>query len=603
MLAGLATVSTLCMYVAGPFLFATGAARGWSALIHWPADPDRFKLALHALALLAPLVGGIAGGWLFARQPSEQHRRGALFYRDPEAAARAFAAREAGRTRNGGKGGATGISIAGVPISRRTETEHTLLLGGTGGGKSLAVIYPALDQALARGDRVIAHDPKGDVTAARFDAASCVLLGPWDERASTWDAAADFFDASLVDEFASTVCGADSKTAGKNLSFHQGGALLLGGLIKANMAGGAAWTWASLAAEISATPRDLIKRAAIGDALVIQALPTVFANPNPNAELGQGELSMLSILGTSSRFILQLAAVQRAHPGARLFSLRRWMLGESDTEIALVLLNNNMQFEKVSRAIFGAMLAVIAALAASSALPEKPASAEGATWLILDEARQLGPAGLEAVQRIAEVGRSRGMRVILGLQDADQLAAEVGREASAPMLSMQGLRLYLRCAPPAAEQIARTIGEREILRIQSTATAGAVQGKTSTYDRLPVLMPSDLTGLNATQIEPGVLAIELIAHAGDELYQLVARVVLSAYKPRCPAAIPSLAWGQGTLPAAQPQAAPDVQPAAQAEPEQEPDTQPETAHDDDNPDNFGSLFFRPGTGRDGPTLE
>jgi hypothetical protein len=586
-LAGLAIVGVLAVYTAGPFLDSAGAALGWRALIRMPADPRAWVRVLHTLALFCPIVGGAAGAWLFARQPSEQHRRGVRFYRDPEEAAKVFAARERERM---GRGGAAGIEIAGVPLSRRTETEHTLLTGLPGAGKTLAVIYPVLDQVLARGDRVVAHDPKGDITSTRYDSASCVLLGPWDERAAVWDAGADFFDPALVDDFASTVCGADPKVAGKNLSFHQAAALLLGGLIKARLAAGQAWTWATLADDLSTTPRVMIARAAQGDALVQQACPTIFSNPNPSAELTQGELAALSILGTSARFVLQLAAVQRANPDARLFSLRRWLLGESDTEIRLVLLNNNSQFEKVSRAIFGAMLSVIGALAASSALPEKPAAADGATWLLLDEARQLGPGGLEAVQRVAEVGRSRGVRVVLGLQDADQLAAEVGREAAAPMLSMQGLRLYLRSAPPAAEQIVRTVGEREILRIQSTANAGAVQGKTATYDRVPVLATGDLTGLRAAEIEPGILEIELLAQHADGLYKLRARVRLADYKPRCPAAVPSAAWGRGTLP--DPVAQPDPEPAPQVPAtELQPAPQaPQAQRPDPDEDFLGELF-------------
>lgn len=591
-LAGLAVVSSICMYVGGPFLDAAGNARGWSVLLRLPADPGLIARVLHFIALVAPVAGAIAGGWLFARQLAEQHRRGVKFYREPADAAREFAAREAERA-----GDKPGIVLAGVRLSRRTETEHILEKGLPGSGKTLAIIYPTIDQARGRGDRVLAHDPKGDITASRYDPASCVLLGPWDERAAVWDAGADFFDPSLVDEFAASVCGADPKTAGKNLSFHQGAALLLGGLIKACMAEGKQWTWASLAADLSSPPRALIERAAKGDALVMQALPTVFVSPG--SDLGQGELAMLSILGTSARFILQLAAVQRSKPDARLFSLRRWLLGESDQDVSLVLLNNNAQFEKVSKMIFGAMLSVIAALAASSAMPEKPASADGGTWLILDEARQLGPTGLEAVQRVAEVGRSRGMRVVLGLQDADQLAAEVGREAAAPMLSMQGLRLYFRSAPPAAEQIVRTIGEREILRIQNTATAGAVQGKTATYDRVPVLSTGDLVGLKAVEVEPGsgLLDIDFLAQHSDALYALRARVRLADYAPRCAAAVPSPAWGRGTLP--EPSADADVQP----EPDSAlPQPQPLPVRSDEpDPDEFSSLFEP--RGPRGPLME
>ncbi|EQD40549.1 conjugal transfer protein TraD, partial [mine drainage metagenome] len=221
--------------------------------------------------------------------------------------------------------------MGGVELSRRREAEHIAMLGLPGGGKTTGVIYPVMDQALARGDRVVAHDAKGDITAARYDESTSVLLGPWDDRAATWDVGADFFDPSLVDEFASTLCGADEKTAGKNLSFHQGAALLIGGLIKSAMGSSKSWTWATLADELSRPPRVLIQRSALGDPLVMQALPTVFSNPDPDAALTTGEGAMLSILGIASRIVVQLAAVQKAKTNARLFSIRRWVLGERDT--------------------------------------------------------------------------------------------------------------------------------------------------------------------------------------------------------------------------------------------------------------------------------
>lgn len=594
-LVGLAFGSVTCIAFAGPL------PGGWHALIIMPREASPVRLLLHWLALLAPLAGAVAGGWLFTRQEAEQHARGPQFHRDPKEAgdvlhkvevARMSAAQRADKVR--------GIVLGGVELSRRREAEHIALLGLPGGGKTTGVIYPVMDQALARGDRVVAHDAKGDVTAARYDESTSVLLGPWDERAAVWDVGADFFDPALVDEFTSTLCGADEKTAGKNLSFHQGAAALVGGLIKADMAAGAAWTWATLADQLAQPPRVLIQRAALGDPLVMQALPTVFTNPDPDAALTTGEGAMLSTLGIASRMIVQMAAVQKSRPNARLFSIRRWVLGECDTEIKLLLLNNNAQYSKASRAIFGAMLHVVAALASSAAMPEKPADADDALWMILDEGRLLGPDGLRAIDTIAAVGRSRGVRVLLGLQDAEQLAAEVGRDQAGPMLSMQGLRLYLRAAPGSAENIVRAIGEREIKRLQGTASAGAVQGKTSTYDRVPVLLASDLTRLGVREVGDGLLDIEMIAQVDGVLCLLVQRVDPRDYKPRTDAMLPSAAWSRGTLQTPTPESAPSV-PSLDMQPDDEQPTRSTDAHD---PDDFGDLIAGPRSPEsDGPSLD
>ncbi len=582
-LAGLATLSPALL------IASHIAPTGWPGLLHMPSGTLAERL-LYLMAWAIPTGGAIAGGWYFARQESEQHMRGARLYRDPDEAAGILAGIEAARMSAAQrKDEVHGIVIGGVELSRRRETEHAVMTGLPGGGKTVGVIFPVLDQALARGDRVIAHDSKGDITAARYDEASCVLLGPWDERAAIWDAGADFFSPALVDEFSASVCGADPKTAGQNLSFHIGAALLLRGLIKARMAAGESWTWVMLADDLALMPRVLIQKAAQGDALVSKACPSAFS-ADPDAELGRGEQAMLSILSAASAFIMQFAAVQRARGAdARLFSIRRWLLGESDTDTRLVLLNNNAQYSKVSKSIFGSMLVVVGALASSTAMPEKSADDAG-LWLILDEARQLGPAGLEAANTVAEVGRSRGVRVLLGLQDAEQLAAEVGRDVAAPMLSMQGLRLYLRAAPGAAENIVRTVGEREIQRIQSTAQAGAVQGKTATYDRVPVCNPADFTGLGV-RAGGEYLDVEMIAQADDVLCRLIQRVDPRRYRPRGPALMPSQAWSHGALLALQPQPQhdTDAQPA-HAPQHHDADADATTPAPDADADDFSDLL-------------
>lgn len=582
-LTGLATLTPILLLASGL------APAGWLALLHMPAGslPER---ALYILAWSVPLAGALAGGWYFTRQESEQHMRGPRFYRDPDEAAGVLAGIEAARMSEAQrKDTVHGIIIGGVELSRRRETEHGLMTGLPGGGKTIGVIFPVLDQALARGDRVVAHDAKGDITAARYDDSTCVLLGPWDDRASLWDAGSDFFSPALVDEFSASVCGADPKTAGQNLSFHIGAALLLRGLIKARMSAGTGWTWATLADDLALSPRALIQKAALGDALVNKTCPSAFA-VDPDAELGRGEQAMLSILSTSAGFVMQFAAVQREKKDARLFSLRRWLLGEADTGISLVLLNSNAQYSKVGKSIFGAMLNVVSALASSASMPEKSADDAG-VWLILDEARQLGPAGLEAATTVAEVGRSRGVRVLLGLQDAEQLAAEVGRDVAGPMMRMQGLRLYLRAAPESAENLARTIGEREIQRIQSTAQAGAVQGKTATYDRVPVALAADFTGLGVRAVD-GMLDIDIIAQADDVLCHLIQRVDPRNYRPLCPALVPSQAWSHGALIAPRQQPQHDVDPGPILAPQRGVDADATPTPDADI-DDFSDLLGGP----------
>ncbi|EQD30021.1 Type IV secretory pathway VirD4 component-like protein, partial [mine drainage metagenome] len=239
--------------------------------------------------------------------------------------------------------------------------------------------------------------------------------------------------------------------------------------------------------------------------------------------------------------LVQLGAVDAARPGAARFSLRRWMLGTAHENVRLVILNSNAMYAGAQEALWGAMLAVVAATI-SAAMPEKSADDDGALWLIADEAPQLGPAGLERLLVIQEVGRSRAVRVIIAAQEESQFAARCGMEKAAPMLSMQGLKIYGRCSDATADAIVRRVGNREIQRIENTASGGAVQGKTSRHDSVPVLMPADITGLRLTDEGP-----ELLVQIGD----VIGRVVqLFGPKPveREPQLIECPAWRAARLP-------------------------------------------------------
>ena len=534
-------------------------------------DPDRWTRLPHVLVSVGGWGGLLLGGWLAARQSEEQHLRGARYEVEPAAAVDALQAIETCRMSAQQRSHKVrGVTIGGVEWSRSRETEHALVLGLPGGGKTAGVLRPMLDQALVRGDRVILHDPKGDFTSTHYDPATSVLLGPWDSRSHLWDGAGDMDSPALVDEFAAAVCGV--VTGGKEQYFHQGAATILGGLIKSALREGKCWTWTQLADALRSEPAPMIRRAAMGDALVQGSIPSLFSPGK--GELNGGERSVLSTLANSSRMLMQLGAVDAARPDALRFSLRGWLAGTMHTETKLVILNSSALYGQACESLWGSMLAAASATIVSGMIDQS--ADEAGLWLILDEARQMGACALERIQTIEEVGRSRGVRVVLGLQDAQQFEAAVGREKAGPLLSMQSTRFYLRSAPYAAEQIVHMVGDREIKRIANTATGGAVQGKTSSYERVPVLTTSDLTGLRVTPRSDGTADVEVLVAIEDCIGKLVANSGTRAPQ-RATAFEPCAAWRAGSS-------------AGEPKPEPSPDLAPDSTTDGadaDLPFNWG----------------
>ena len=79
----------------------------------------------------------------------------------------------------------TPCRIAGVPFPARVETQHTIVSGTTGSGKTV-LISDLVDQIRARGERCVIYDKMGSYTRSFFDMGRDILLNPLDDRAPRW---------------------------------------------------------------------------------------------------------------------------------------------------------------------------------------------------------------------------------------------------------------------------------------------------------------------------------------------------------------------------------------------------------------------------------
>ena len=75
--------------------------------------------------------------------------------------------------------------IAGVPWPERAETQHTIVSGTTGSGKTV-LISDLVAQIRTRGERCVLYDKMGSYTRSFFDPASDILLNPLDARSPRW---------------------------------------------------------------------------------------------------------------------------------------------------------------------------------------------------------------------------------------------------------------------------------------------------------------------------------------------------------------------------------------------------------------------------------
>ena len=541
------------------------------------AHESFFIFALHTLMLSVAFAFTCAGIWIASQQESEQHISGTLYLSKPDRAARALQKiQDADASDDQRAGRVHGLVLGGVELSRSSETRHALVIGLQGGGKTV-LLDAALDQIQQRHERRMIFDPKKDFVKTRFDPAHAVLLGPWDSRAAIWDAAADFDEPALAHEFCQVLYQVAARPEYKRWT--GGAARIVSGLIVAEMKDAwrqkkpAAWSWTTVANQIKSLGEvEMIKRAALGDSTIRTLIPGAFST----GVLTKDETTITNTIPEGIDVIKMLAATDAAKPDALRFSLRRWLKHEAHREIDTVIFNFDENYKTAAGLIFGAMLDVVSSTVNSS-LHEQSADAPDGLWFLVDEAPQLGAEGLTKLTSLDAVARSRGMRLIIALQDESQIISALGRDKGLALLALAGTRIYSQTSPEVARAICDRAGEKKVSQISNTATGGAVQGKTAPEHVLPALLASDLTGLVVRRkrwwkpwAETGA---EIIMQSGATLGRLIQPFgarhpdIAEAFVP-CPA----WAWGEHYADRdAQRDPAPPVPDERGPEPEQQPD--------------------------------
>lgn len=504
----------------------------------------------HAAVLwLALACGPVIGGSYGLTQERDTHLRGARYYSDPREAAPVLQSLQreqmsADQTRHAVRG----IVVAGIELAMRTELAHLYVEGLTNGGKTV-LIESIIDQLIARGDRIVLFDPKGDLVARYFDPATGVMLGAWDARAAMYDARADLCETALVDEFAASVLGVHEAT-GEAKEWRQAAAALLGGIVRSYMVGGEPWTWADIGDALTQGPVALIQRAARGDPLIRHDFASVFPDATDDDHkpyIDKHGASVTGVMSVAIRWLATYARVDAVDTDRERFSPKRWLLRESHPEKQIVFLNYSANNAAAAEQLFGALLASMAAVVASPEMPEQPADAPH-TWFILDEFPQAGTTAFKAVQKLSEMGRSRGCAVVLAIQHEKQIAEKLGEAGAAAVLEQQVTRIYMKTGPTTAEAISHRIGQREIDRIETTAQNGAVLGKNKRTMTEPVILPGELTELTA-KIKGRGRGARLILHSGAVLGKLT-QAFPDERPPQAKAVVPSETWAHGTLPGA-----------------------------------------------------
>jgi len=474
-------------------------------LLHWiQINPIQAHFIAYSPIYAGLVLGGLITFAASRPKKSERHLRGPELKTGTRAIREMQAIENKLMSKAQRRGEVKGIRIGGVHFSRKREVSHFNVVGLPGAGKTV-IINSVIAQVIARNERSIIHDPKSDFTSWIYGRKDyqALILGPWDKRCVTWDIASDIDSAEKAREFAALIIPEAKSDAVWSNSART---LLTNILVHIQINHGPrkqgvpVWSWDTLS-DFLDQGIDKILDCVYS---VNPQFEMIIKKPESGKGLDKTAASVVFTLASSVAWIaayshsLKISGRLERDENGRIkngFSVVKWIKG--NYRARCIILKNDANYKEMSDVVFGLFFAVASNYMNSGSMPEINADDPGGIWVILDEYPQLGKQFGKQVQKIEELGRSRGIRVLKAMQDESQLIEIFGNEKGRAQQSIQQTRIYAKTAIDTAKRIADAFGTRTIERLSESYSAGKRSLSKSQQD-VSILHASDLTGLEIT---------------------------------------------------------------------------------------------------------
>ena len=332
-----------------------------------------------------------------------------------------------------------------ITIPRADETEHVMLLGDPGTGKS-QTIHHFLLQIAARqpAEAVVIYDPACEFVKRHFSEQRCdVILNPLDKRSPYWSPAMELEslpDKKMLAE--SFLPGKPEATQASTSGFFLKAARAIFGRML----------------ELRPTPAQMIDWLKSEDAIDGIVTGTEQAHLIPRNAHGQraGVLGVLSELGEILRYLPE------RHECESEISLSKW----ARRRRGWIFITSRTDMREALRPLQAAFINVLMKRLMSVS-PEWGQAHP--CWLIVDEVHSLNR--LPALYETETEGRKYGLKLIQGTQGKTQYEEYYDRLSKA-MLAAPKLKLFFRCGESeSARWISDTIGEYEVEKPRIGTTA------------------------------------------------------------------------------------------------------------------------------------
>ena len=336
-------------------------------------------------------------------------------------------------------------SIAGIPYPERTETQHTIVSGTTGSGKTV-LISDLVSQIRSRGERCVIYDKMGTYTRSFFDKDRDVLMNPLDARAPRWSPFLEARNPRDFDMMAAALIPQQKDTVDP--------------------------FWVTAARQLFSNGAGVLRQKGVKDnkVLVDHLLKT---DLTALAEAMEGTVAQSIVDPDNPKTALSVRAMLTANLSAleflpdegKPFSIREW-ISDEDRDGFLFLTSRGDQHASL-RGLISTWLEI-----AVNAMLSLAQDDGRRIWVILDELPTLHQ--VPSLQPGLAESRQFGGCFVLGVQVASALRDLYGRNGAETISGLCGTRVVL-AAPDrdTAQWSADSLGRSEVEEVAEGFSYGA----------------------------------------------------------------------------------------------------------------------------------
>ncbi len=366
------------------------------------------------------------------------------------------------------KGQASDIRLHNLPLVKGAETQHMMITGGTGSGKTNC-LHHLLPQIKKRGDKLILLDPTGTL-ADRYFQPGDTLLNPLDERSAQWHPWAECRDRMDYDSLAESIIPHNHQERD------------------------AYWSTAarSLLSTVLEKCSGSAKTSDLRQWLLYEPLYALCAyveNTRAASFLDiSSEKTAASVRSVAASYLPFLEYLPDADEP---FSIRDWIADEGSDWLYL-------HCSPPQRATLSSLMTCWFSIATRSLL-HLPPDFNRKIWFVVDELPSLNR--VKDIDLFLAEARKYGGCAVLTLQSPAQLDNIYGRQSTQTIVGNCATKVaFCERDPEVSEKISRTFGKREFEEYREGISYGSHQMRdgvtlSKTSRQKPVVSPTDLQSL------------------------------------------------------------------------------------------------------------